>query len=59
MTNELVSVPSVDAAEPAAEAAPAYRPPVVVALGKTRDAIRGYWQQGQADYGYNWYITGE
>jgi hypothetical protein len=36
-----------------------YQPPRVVYLGKTREMIRGYWQQGTADAGYNWYITGE
>lgn len=58
MTHEPTHSPATPVPD-AAEAAPAYQAPRVVSLGRTRETIRGYWQQGQADYGYNWYITGE
>ena len=36
-----------------------YTPPVVVRLGRTKDLILGYWDEGWADYSSKYKHAGE
>ena len=50
---------ATDRSEQAGPIGSGYEAPRLVHLGKSKQLIRGYWGQGTADHGTNWYITGE